>query len=134
MCLFNYTDKVKEMLRSRKKKYTVYKVLKVKDGYFSGPYYDCEYKWGEIISSSKSSGPCLRYISINHGIHVFLNETSAIVEASSLRVWKNGYFILAKLVANIEDLIGANGYEEAVFRKVYFSKNEFFRHKKEWFK
>lgn len=94
---------------------SIYKKMNVLLYQMKSPYRNTIYLPGWNISDSKQK---LKKINgfIYRGIHVYLNKPTIT------------RFTVVKFKANIEDLICIGYNRQAVFRKVYLSKSEYYKH------
>ena len=132
MCLYNKPYSVRHLLEGRNKTIVGYKVL---TNNMISPYLHHPFVQGENRSNSRKTQASLRYERIDKGIHVFTTLKAAQEEISNLRkepcyLHKIKYKIL-QVICKKSDLIGASlgfGIDEAVFTKIYISKNEWAKH------
>lgn len=129
MCLDNSVHEVRKLLASKYKLFTFYKVLAKRD---NGLYAPCrenlEYKPGVVESDSRASKPRMHNDVINHGIHVYTTLSSAKMARRALQnIYGYHNHVIVKVTAHINDLIGVDKYNEAVFKKVRLSKAEYAR-------
>lgn len=118
MCLTNNKEDVQQFLKSRRKRFKVYKVVDVVNGdKLKSIWYNHTWKQGWNKSSSRSTKPCLKDKYVHAGIHVYLTEQKT--EFGKIHKYRVGL----ELTVYKEDLIGVNqGDGEAVFRKAYLTK------------
>jgi hypothetical protein len=129
MCLSTniaYTRQVYEKLKKRSVngEVMVYKIL-YKVGLRS-PFRTCyQYKYGENLSNSRTVPFVKKTVKVRHwdtlnihrGLHVYLTRNKARKVKKSR--WPDRNYKIVKFRAKLEDLLGANLDNHAVFSKLY---------------
>ena len=126
MCLYSTPEAIAKFRKNKRGRTAIcYKVLEVVPGSgLFGPYRDLQYHAGWNKSNSKRRFAARYDTVIRNGIHVCITEHGAANMIDGLS-WRTGFYKIVKVICYMDDLLGVEDVNEAVFKKVYLSKREY---------